>query len=120
MIMKSEQKSEDYREKAVLAARLAETCGLPQVREKHELAAGAWLALARMEDERSAVSHKLMAAAPVKPASPPRRHRARPVDASADIRLIGAPRAPSGKETDHGQGPEAIQARAAQTQAGDI
>ena len=63
-MMKSQLRADDYRGKALLAVALARTCGLPQVRQRHELAASAWFALARSEDRRSAEARRLTAVAP--------------------------------------------------------
>jgi hypothetical protein len=63
-MMKSQLRADAYRGKALLAVVLATTCGLPRVREKHEHAASAWLALARSEDHRSAEASRRAAAAP--------------------------------------------------------
>lgn len=66
-MLKSEARADEYRAQASQAALLAQSCGLPQVREKHELAACAWLVLARVEDQRSAAARRLTARAPVRP-----------------------------------------------------
>ena len=86
-MLKSQIRADLYREKATCEVSLARACALPQVREKHELAAGVWLGLARAEDQRSAAARLLSSA--------------------ADSKIAAA--APHSKsETDHGQGPEAI------------
>lgn len=76
-MLKSEFRADLYREKASHAIWIAKTCGLPQVRDKHEHAASAWLELARREDQRSVVARRLAAGAPVKRTAPPRPQLAR-------------------------------------------
>lgn len=88
-MLKSQIRADLYREKALCEASQARICTLPQVREKHELAAGVWLDLAEAEDLRSAVAQRLSSAVPAD----------RPASAAVSQ---------SKPETIHGQGPEAI------------
>ena len=69
-MLKSELRADLCREKASHASWFAGNCGLPQVRDKHELAAGAWLELVPMEDQRSATARRLSAASPAKQIAP--------------------------------------------------
>jgi len=53
--LKSQVRIDEYRLRASSASALAEACDLPQIRERHEAAAGVWTKLAD-EEERRAVS----------------------------------------------------------------
>jgi hypothetical protein len=54
MVLKSDVRGADYREKAQLALDAAAMCGLAQMRLRHEAAAAVWTDLADFEDRRSA------------------------------------------------------------------
>jgi hypothetical protein len=59
--VKSALRAEDYRAKAAASAQLAEDSDLPQVRQKHELAASTWLSLAALDDQPSALGRRIAA-----------------------------------------------------------
>jgi hypothetical protein len=53
LILRSQARAADYRTKAKAASALAGASALQQVRERHELAASTWRALAKSEERRA-------------------------------------------------------------------
>ena len=60
IMRKRQERPAEYRERAAVAANLATEARLAHVREKHELAAATWLALAELDEQPSALAPTML------------------------------------------------------------
>ena len=62
MAQKHQSKADEYRDRAAVAAGLAEASGLARVREMHERAAASWTEMAELQDRAAQDSELRLAA----------------------------------------------------------